>query len=199
MARYMGLVKQRLGSFAAWKLEHIPRDSNERVDALAVVAVSILIKETVFLPIYYQLASFIATDQISQIDETSPSSWLTHILYYLSSGELPNNRIEAHKVRVQATLFSLVNRQLYKRSLDKPYLKCLTAQQGQYILAELHEGVCGNHQSSRTLAHKVYTQGYYWPTMRVNATTHVKKNNRYQWQAPISRMPSQDLATITSP
>ena len=37
MVRYVSLVKQRLESFASWKLEHIPRDSNERVDALAVV------------------------------------------------------------------------------------------------------------------------------------------------------------------
>ena len=62
MAKYMGMVKQRLGSFTAWKLEHIPRDSNERADALAAVVVSILIKETVILPIYYQLASSIITN-----------------------------------------------------------------------------------------------------------------------------------------
>ena len=70
MARYMGLVKQQLGSFVAWKLEHIPRDSNERVDALAVVAASIPIKETVFLPTYYQSASSITTDRVSQIKQT---------------------------------------------------------------------------------------------------------------------------------
>ena len=76
MARYIGLVKQRLGNFSAWKLEHIPRDSNERAVALAVVVASISIKETIFFPIYYQLASFITTDRVSQIDE-SGSSWLT--------------------------------------------------------------------------------------------------------------------------
>ena len=53
MARYMGLVKQRLENFVAWKLEHIPRNSNERADALAAIAASIPIKETVLLPIYY--------------------------------------------------------------------------------------------------------------------------------------------------
>ena len=65
MVRYASLVKQRLGSFAAWKLEHIPRDSNEKAYALAVVAAYIPIKETVFLPVYYQLASSITTDQVS--------------------------------------------------------------------------------------------------------------------------------------
>ena len=73
MARYVGLVKQQLGSFAAWRLEHIPRDSNERADALAVVATSIPITETVFLPIYYQSTSSITTDRVSQKDEVDPS------------------------------------------------------------------------------------------------------------------------------
>ena len=39
MARYMGLVKKPLWSFAASKLEHIPRDSNEKVDTMAVMAI----------------------------------------------------------------------------------------------------------------------------------------------------------------
>ena len=99
MARYMGLIKQRLGSFAAWKLEHILRDSNERADALTVVVASILIKETIFLPIYCQPISSITTDQVSQIEE-SGSSWQTPILHYLSTRELSSNRTEAHKVQV---------------------------------------------------------------------------------------------------
>ena len=98
MARYEGLVKQRLQSFTAWKLEHILRDSNEKVDSLAVVAASIP-KETVFLPIYYQSMSSITTDQVSQINEAC-TSWLTPIMQYPSSGQLPDNRFEAHKVQV---------------------------------------------------------------------------------------------------
>ena len=73
MARYVGLVKRRLEIFVAWKIEHMLKDSNERVDALVTVAASIPIKETVFLLIYYQPASSIVTDQVSQIDETCPS------------------------------------------------------------------------------------------------------------------------------
>ena len=53
MTKYVSLVKQRLGSFSAWKLEHIPKDCNEKADALAAVAASLPITEIVFLPIYY--------------------------------------------------------------------------------------------------------------------------------------------------
>ena len=102
MTRYMGLVKQQLGSFVTWKFEHIPRDSNEKANALEAVGTSVLIKETVFLPIYYQLTLSIATDRVSQIYKIDPS-WLTSILHCLSSEEIPNNRAKAHKVQVQAT------------------------------------------------------------------------------------------------
>ena len=44
MVRYASLVKQRLESFGAWKLEHIPRDSNEKADALVAVDASLPIK-----------------------------------------------------------------------------------------------------------------------------------------------------------
>ena len=140
MTKYVNLVTLRLGTFVACQLEHVSRDSNEKADALAVVASSLPIKETVLLPVYYQLESSITTSLVNEIDEACPS-WMTSIVCYLSSGEFPDNRAEAYKTQVQVARFSLVNGQLYKWSLDGPYLKCLTHQQGQYILAELHYGV----------------------------------------------------------
>ena len=127
MTKYVGLVNLRLGNFVTWRLEHVSRDSNEKAYALAAVAASLLIKETVLLPIYYQPESSITTNWVNEIDEACPS-WMTLIVRYLSSGELPDNRAEAHKIQIQAVRFSIMNGQLYKRSLDGPYLKCLTHQ-----------------------------------------------------------------------
>ena len=155
-------------------------------------------KETVPLPVYYQLESSITINQVNEIEEAYPS-WMTLIVYYLSSGELSDSRVEAHKVQVQAVRFSFVNGQLYIRSLDDPYLKCLTTQQEQCALGELHEGICRNHPNSRTLVHKAHTQGYYWLTMRADATAYVRNCDCYQRQAPISRVLAQNLTTIMSP
>ena len=88
--------------------EHVPRDSNEKVDALAAVAASLPIKETVFLLVYLQPASSITANQVNEIDEAC-SSWMTPIVRYLSLGEFSDNWIEAHKIQVKATRFSLVN------------------------------------------------------------------------------------------
>ena len=65
MARFVGLVKQQLGSFSAWRLEHILRVSNERVDTLVAMAASILTKDIVFLLIYYQSTSSVKIDRES--------------------------------------------------------------------------------------------------------------------------------------
>ena len=150
IVKYVSRVKQRLSSFPIWKLEHVPRDSNEKADALVSVAASLPITETIFMPIYYQLVSSIASPQINQVDEVLPS-WMDSIILYLSTGQLLSERDKAHKLQVQSARFSLLDGQLYKRSLGGPYLKCLTPEQSHYVLAELHEGICGNHPGGRTL------------------------------------------------
>ena len=148
MTKYVSRVKQHLGSFSVWKLEHVPRDYNDKADALAAVAASLPITETIFLPIYYQSFSSIAPSQVSQVDEILPS-WMDPIIHYISTGELPSEKDKAHKVQVQSARFSLIDGQLFKRSMGSPYLKCLTPEQRHYVLAELHEGICGNHPGGR--------------------------------------------------
>ena len=120
-------------------------------------------------------------------------------MQYINTGELPDDRNKAHKIQIQLARFSLVNRQLFKRSLDGPYLMCLTIKQGEYVLVELYEGICGNHPGGRTLELRAHTQGYYWPTMRSDAADYIRKCDRCQGLAPILRSPAQDLISITSP
>ena len=121
------------------------------------------------------------------------------IRLYIATGELPNDRDKAHKVRIQSARFSMIDGQLYKRSLGGPYLMCLTPEQGQYVLAEWHEGIYGNHPWGRTLAHRAHTQGYYWPTMKSDAADYVKKCDPCQRMSPILKSPVQDLVSISSP
>ena len=61
MTKCASLVNLGLGSFISWRLEHVLRDSNEKVDALATIVAPLPIKETVILPVYYQPESSITT------------------------------------------------------------------------------------------------------------------------------------------
>ena len=99
MAKYVSLINLWLGSFTACWLEHVPRISNENVDAFVAIVVSLPIKETMLLPVYYQPESLISTNRVNEVYETSPS-WMTLVVRYLSSGELLDNRAETNKIQV---------------------------------------------------------------------------------------------------
>ena len=45
VTKYVSLVTRRLGNIAAWQLAHVSRDSNEKANALAVVAATLPIKK----------------------------------------------------------------------------------------------------------------------------------------------------------
>jgi len=45
----------------------------------------------------------------------------------------------------------MIGDDLYKRGYGQPLLKCVTAEQAQYIIKELHEGICGYHSNARTM------------------------------------------------
>ena len=100
MVKYVSRVKQRLNSFPVWKLEHVPKDFIEKADALASIAASLPITETIFMPIYYyQPVSSIASPQVNQVDEVLPS-WMNPIILYLSTGQLLSERDKAHKLQI---------------------------------------------------------------------------------------------------
>ena len=74
---------------------------------------------------------------------------------------------------------------LYKRGFSAPILKCVGKEDANYILREVHEGVCGNHIGARTLAGKTLRQGYYWTTMLKDATELVRKCKTCQEHAQV--------------
>ena len=63
----------------------------------------------------------------------------------------------------------------------------------------MHEGICGNHIGSRSLATKTLRQGYYWPIILKDAMELVQKCKICQKHAQIPHLPSESLTSITSP
>ena len=96
--------------------------------------------------------------------------WMDPIWDYLLNGTLPRDPDEASKLRARSARFVLLQGTLYKRGFSASLLKCVGKEDADYVLREVHEGICGNHIGARTLAGKVLGQGYYWPTMLKDAT-----------------------------
>ena len=57
---------------------------------------------------------------------------------------------------------------------------CIHPEMTESLLEELHEEICESHTSGRSLAHKVITQGYWWPNIQREAQEYVKKCDQCQ-------------------
>jgi hypothetical protein len=69
----------------------------------------------------------------------------------------------------------------------------------EYVLKEIHEGVCGSHLGGWMLAHKVVRARYYWPTMNRDSSEMVKHYDKCQRVARIDKSPPKELSSISSP
>ena len=91
------------------------------------------------------------------------------IITYIKDGNLSTDPSEARKVKFRSSRFTILNDELYKRGFSQPYLKCLDLEDTEYVLREIHKGVCGNHSGPRSLIGQVVCARYFWPTMQKDA------------------------------
>ena len=154
------------------KFVQVLREENKHADCLtkATSAEHMLIPSQVLS--YIQISPLI--DGISVQEIGFENYWMTPITSYLKDGVLPNGKEATKKLKVQATRFVLIKDVLYKKGFSRPYLRCLIPEEANYVMREVHEGVCGNHSGSRSLVHKLIQVGYYWPTMQKDAIAYVK-------------------------
>ena len=121
---------------------------------------------------------------------------MTPIISFLQDGHLPHDIEETRKVRMRATRFTILNDTLYKRGFSMPYLKCVDEEEAKYILKEIHEGVCGDHVSPRSLVSKVIRTGYFWPIMQVDVRELVKKCDKCLRFRNVQHLPAERLMKI---
>ncbi|KAI5342511.1 hypothetical protein L3X38_010386 [Prunus dulcis] len=197
MYAYLSTAHQLLQSFQAYEIKQIPRGENSHSDALARLASAINDKVGRKVPVeILAQPSTVATETCAVWYE---DTWMSPIYLYLTNGTLPEVKAQARKLRYRSARYTVINDVLYKRGYTTPYLKCLTAELGDYVLREIHNGVCGDHSGSRSLAYKAFRQGYFWPTMHQDANTLVKRFDKCQHFGNIPHIPAEPLTPIVSP
>ncbi|XP_026398832.1 uncharacterized protein LOC113294664 [Papaver somniferum] len=128
------------------------------------------------------------------------SDWRQPYIRYLTTSELPEDEKLASKVKKNAWRYSMIEGELYRKPVAlEPFLRCISAEEGQQILAEAHEGICGNHSGGRSLAHMILAQGYFWPYMQKDAKEYAQKGVPCQEHAPIPKRPAKELHPVFSP
>jgi hypothetical protein len=70
--------------------------------------------------------------------------WRTPLLAYLRD---PSAKVDK-SVRRSAFKYVLHNEELYRRTAEDLLLKCLDSDQARVVMGEVHECICGTHQSA---------------------------------------------------
>ena len=73
---------------------------------------------------------------------------------------------------------------------------CVSPEEGQEILREIHEGDCGHHGGSKSLVSKAFRHGFYWLTAHTDAEDLVNKCHGCQKFSRQAHMPAQELRMI---
>ena len=136
----------------------VPRTENSQADNLAKLASSS--DEDLGSGLYFWYLTNPSIDfpngtptEVLELEDRI--TWATPIVQYLQRGILPSDTKEARKIRTRAMRYIVMNQELYRRGYSCPLLRCVSMEEADYILQEVHMGVCGNHSGGRALAHKI--------------------------------------------
>ena len=106
---------------------------------------------------------------------------------------------EARSIRFKSSRYILYNDQLYRHGLLAPLLRCMTNEEATYVMMEIHDGICGNYTEGQALAHKALRQGYYWLTMKKDATKFVGRCDKYQCFSSYTKSHLETLNSMINP
>jgi hypothetical protein len=215
MTAYRNLYYYLEGTFDGCKVSHVNRASNEEADNLANIGSQCLpIPQGVFWeeiierPIKNSKTSTTegqatgsgagktsATEpeEVMMIEET----WMQPYLAYMINKTLPEDTVEAKRVIRRSKAFVVLQGKLYKKSISGVLQRCITPQEGQEILKDIHAGVCGHHASSRAIVAKAFRAGFYWLTAIEDAKDIVRKCEACQRFTSRPHAPTTELQPIT--
>jgi hypothetical protein len=218
MTAYRKLYYYLEGPFDGCEVSHISRASKEEADNLANIGSQCLpIPQGVFWEEIIERSiksnktsateeqgqhqaagsgagktSIAEPEEIMMIEET----WMQLYLAYMINKTLPEDTVEAKRIIRRSKAFVILQGKLYKKSISVVLQRCITPQEGQEILKDIHAGVCGHHASSRAIAAKAFRAGFYWLTAIEDAKDIVRKCKAYQCFASRPHAPAAELQPI---
>ena len=185
-----------LSTFKEAKVEHVRREQNTRADLLAKLASTknknhyhSVIQMTVPTP------SISHGEEVMNIEEDK-GCWMILIIKFLKEDTCEETEETAMKRK--CTRYTLIGDELYRKSYSRPLLKCINKSRAKYVMAELHEGICGLYSGGRSMATRALRAGYYWPTMESDAAEYVKKCKKCQEFGNILRVKPEVLHHMNS-
>jgi transposase InsO family protein len=136
-----------------------------------------------------------ADDGTAHNGESEKTDWRDELSKCIS--EL--GKVKDRKVRRQALKYVVINDVLYRQTLDGVLLKCLSEEEARIAMGEVHEGMCGTHQSAYKMRWVLRRAGVYWPTMLKDCFKYYKGCEACQKFGKAQSAPASMLHPIVKP
>src|SRR5438552_1706062 len=203
MSAYCQEVRKLEGAFDGLELTHVLRNNNNEADELAKmgsrrtpIPIGVFIQQ-LYQPTISEETTEPANKPIEAEVLTIDPDWTTPYLSYLLHDELPEDRAEAERIARCSRRYVVVGgKELYRKGTSGILMRCISKEDGQRLLKEIHSGICGNHAASRTLVGKAYRQGFFSPTTVTDADAIVRTCKGCQYFARQIHVLVQELQTI---
>ncbi|XP_058766815.1 uncharacterized protein LOC131640439 [Vicia villosa] len=141
--------------------DHIPREENHLVDALATLASMFKVKWDNEAPsiVIKRLDEPAFYGVIDNVPDEKP--WFYDIKKFLETQEYPEGAslTDRKTLKRLSAKFFLAGGVLYKRNFDSVLLRCVDGHEAAKIMQEVHKGSFGTHASGHTLARKILRAG----------------------------------------
>jgi len=146
LLQYYHLVRNVIQSaFERVCIQHIPRSENVRADILSKLA-STKLKSRHKSLLHQTLSAPSTINTCLNLTQNQADNWTTPYIQYLRTGNPPPDANKSWLAK--AARYTMIEDELYKRGYGQSLLKFVTGEQAQYIIKELHEGICGYHSSA---------------------------------------------------
>ncbi|XP_021739770.1 uncharacterized protein LOC110706177 [Chenopodium quinoa] len=176
MLKYVTKVKELAAQLVHFQIDLVLRAGNSQADALSKLVSSTLqsLTRTVMVEILDE-SSIAEKEQVNCIGQ----QWYTDIMAYKVHGSLPDDEVQARKVKKDANWYVVINGELNKKGFSKPLLRCIPEWKLERFMEEAHSWICANHIGGKAVGVEVVRRGAYWPTLTHDALAYVKKCNHY--------------------
>ncbi|XP_057793083.1 uncharacterized protein LOC131009689 [Salvia miltiorrhiza] len=171
MRAYHRKISEMKDKFMEFKIEQISREENTKADLLARMASAVeqtWSDEIILLCDTREMG----TSQVFSVEIRD--DWRAPIIHFLKTGERLNK--ESNQ-RARYENYYLLNDQLYKRSFTQPLLKCLSLEEANFALNEVHAG-------------------FYWPNINKDAREFVRKCETCQRHARRINIPGEPMGVM---
>ena len=198
LLKYYQISKTLIDNFECFEMYYIRTENNTKVDLLSKLAST---EKTGHLKTIIQETLQTPTIDIEEVmvGEVEEPVRMTPYKNFLIWEVLPSDKNEARRLKWKVNYYVILDGDLFKRGLTSPLLKSLNNQQADYVIRELHEGICSLHIGGCSLATKVVCASYYWLTLSADALDFTKRCRRCQDFKDIPRTPLDNLHSLSSP